>query len=323
MFLLGPEGQSYPDYSRRLSQAEFLQLSRSEVAEIVGQRGKPKNVALVVDGTRRMLQLTSHLEDVYSYEHDPSNEMRQLMEKSVETGDLLFDMGVEFVTGPLATMGNLTRPGFIPYGLKLLLDPLTGDDTLRVLEKHQASLHFYGDMDYIRTQEGGEIIDQYITFFENINPTVPRHRVLVGLGISTKSDLVLSARAFSEFKELYGKEPSVEELREYRFGFPVPPIDIFVRTNEVKLSGCLDPLLQSDETQFYFPVSPGILSLEEPVIRTVLHDYLYNRAVSGGKHVHQVLTQEEIHEVLKYYDANKTRVLGVGRQIGGDIWISD
>jgi len=319
---------SYPTTERqqgesdlgRIGLQDFLDLQRRDVAEIVKKQGRPKNVALVVDGTRRMLQLASEA-GVYSYEQDPANEMRQLMEVSVSAGDILFDMGVEVIIGPLATMGNLKRPGFIPHGLKLLLDPLTEEDTLEVLERHHAALTFYGDLDHIRSQNEGGVIDKYVDFFNQRNPKNPQHRVLVGLGISADSDILSVARLYSTFTSESGMTPSVEDLRKTYFGFRVPPVDIFIRSNEVKESGCLHPLLESDETQLYFPTSPGALSINEKVLRMILYDYLYNRIKSGGTHTHGVLSEEERKFALEFYQANRDRVIGVGGQVGGDFWV--
>lgn len=316
------EGSRENGFSVEMDRLKFLNLPREEIAEIVRRRGKPKNVALVVDGTRRMLQLTSYNDGVYSYKEDPANEMRELMKISVGAGDILFDMGVEVVTGPLATMGNLQRSGFVPYGLKLLLDPLKEGDTLGVLERHNAALTFYGDLDYIRSLDGGEIVDQYVNFFNNRNPADPKRRVLVGLAISSESDLLSAYKTYGQLFEQNRSAPTIEELRQAYFGFKVPPVDVFIRTNEVKESGCLHPLLKTDTTQLFFPVSPGILSMNERVLREIMYDYLYNRIRSGGTHEHQVLTVEEMNEARVFYESRKFQVIGVGSRVSDDFWIA-
>ena len=91
---------------------DFQLLTKKEVTEIVQELGKPQNVALMIDGTRRLLKVEpEHNDDAWLYDSD---HITALMHKSIQAADDLFDMGIEVVTGPLASYGNLQRDDFMP-----------------------------------------------------------------------------------------------------------------------------------------------------------------------------------------------------------------
>ncbi|MFA4887108.1 MAG: hypothetical protein WC595_02765 [Candidatus Nanoarchaeia archaeon] len=88
----------------------------------------------------------------------------------------------------------------------------------------------------------------------------------------------------------------------------------------MRASGGLTPLLTSQNAQWYVPVSPGIISLSDHALKLILHNYLFNRQLSGGKHEHTPISEEESSEVSRFYEQSKNDILGVGRKVG-DMWI--
>jgi len=88
------------------------------------------------------------------------------------------------------------------------------------------------------------------------------------------------------------------------------------------MSGGLTPLLTQHDTQLYFPVAPGIMSLTENTIKSILYDYLYSRVLSHGMHEHSPITEQEANEVSDFYESHQFEVLGLGRRVG-DLWIHD
>lgn len=300
------------------SLGEFLKLERAQIAETVNKRGKPKTVAIMLDGTRRVLKLDPGFRDDKWLYYE--NHITGLIHKSMETVDQLFGMGVNTVIGPLASYGNLHRKNFMPEGLKRLLDPLCDDYSLSVFSKHNASVKFYGDIEYARGMQGGEIINRVTKFFDKFNPTEPSKIVLIGLGFSTDRETLLIAKKAIDFYKEKGIYPSQEDLISSHYGTRVSPIDIFIRTNELKASGGLTPLLIDHDTQFYFPIAPGILSFTEKNLRRILHDYLFNRNLSHGMYEHLPITDLQAEEIKKFYFNSQDQILGLGRRLG-DVWI--
>jgi hypothetical protein len=300
--------------------ADFQNCSREEIAEIIKETGRPRCAAVMLDGTRRVLKLKPGFHDDRWLYHE--DHITGLIHKSMEVADTLFDFGLDTVIGPLASLGNLKRKGFMPLGLDRLLSPLLDEYSLSIYKKHNAEVTFYGDLDGARNMYGGEIIDKYIVSFKRINPEIPQKHILIGIGFSTDRETEIIANlAIDHFKET-GKNPNREELVKRYFGYNVPAIDIFIRTNEVKMSGGLTPLLTQHDTQLYFPVAPGIMSLTENTIKSVLYDYLYSRVLSHGMHEHSPITEFEAEEVSNFYERHQNEVLGLGRRVG-DLWIHD
>lgn len=302
--------------------AEFLSFSKQEIAEIVNLMGHPKNVALMIDGTRRLLKLEpEHHKDSWLYGKD---HIDSLMYKSAEITNNLFEMGVEVVTAPLVSYGNLLREGFVPKGLERLLQPLLSKEVFLILAKHKATVHFYGDLDVIRGFKEGLVVNQYLDAFKEINQRIPnpRKKILIGLGFTTDRETTMVSHKAIDFYKRTRKYPTQSELIHEYFGFDVPPINIFIRTNELKASGGLTPLLTEHDTQFYFPSSPGLISLTETNLKRIMFDYLFNRNLSGGKHQHLPITNDEAEVIRGFYINSINHISGIGRRVG-DIWIQD
>jgi len=297
---------------------DFLKFERQEIARIVSQEGRPKNIALMVDGTRRMLKLDpAHRDDCWLYE---AEHIKTMMHKSLGAADIFFDFGVPFVMGPLISYGNLFRKNFMPAGFKNLLDPLLDEHSIAILKKQAVAVSFYGDLDLVRSLEGGVLVDEYQRRFKELKPGKIKHHILIGLGFSTEREaLRIAQNAIKKYQQTR-RLPTHQDLCIDYFGFPVPPIDIFIRTNEMRTSGGLTPLLTSSDTQLYVPVSPGIISLSESLLRRILYDYLYNRPHSKGMHEHNAFSESESEQVREFYLNSKDVVLGVGRRVG-DVWI--
>lgn len=296
----------------------FMAMSRKDVQEVVKERGLPKCVAIMLDGTRRVLKLEpEYRDDKWLYYE---NDIKGLIYKSMDVTDTFFDFGINTVIGPLASIGNINRKSFIPDGLDRLLSPLLDEYPTSVLKKHNASISLYGDLDYVKKLAGGDIIEKYKKIFREISPKSPSKNIFLGVAFSTDTETdIIAEQAINYFKKT-GNMPTHQVLVENYFGFNVPPIDIFIRTNEVKLSGGMTPLLTQHDTQLYFPVSPGILSMNESVIRKIMYDYLFSRVLSHGMHEHSSITDDETSEIRDFYMAQKESVLGVGKSVG-DIWI--
>lgn len=297
---------------------DFLELDRQDIAKIVDKRERPRCVAIMLDGTRRLLKLEpKYHDDSWLYYKD---HIRNLIYKSIKTVDMLFDMGIEVVVGPLASFANLHRKNFMPKGLKRLLEPLLDEYSLSVCKKHNASISFYGDLDYAKSMRGGELVEHCQEEFKRINPDKSDKRILIGIGFSTDRETSIVANKAIEYFSKTKRKPSLKQLITEYFGFEVPPIDIFIRSNEVRVSGGLTPLLTSHGTQFYFPISPGVISFSERTLRRILYDYLFSRVLSLGKHEHRPIGPKEAKIVKKFYFDSKSEVLGIGRRVG-DIWI--
>lgn len=298
--------------------SRFLRLSRQEISKIVKNELKPRCVVIMLNGTRRMLKLNpKYRKDQWLYE---KSHIRKLIYKSIATVDMLFDMGIDTVIGPLASFGNLHRDKFIPDGLQRLMDPLVEEYPMGVYKKHSCSVTFYGDINYTKSLNQGTFIEKYLEKFRTENPKKPKKHLLIGLGFSTDGETEIVANIAINYYLKYKKKPTIGELIYEYFGYNAPSVDIFIRSNEIRTSGGLTPLLTGHDTQLYFPVSPGIVSFSERVIRSILYDYLFCRNKSHGVFEHREITEKEVNKIKYFYHKSKNIVFGLGERIG-DIWI--
>lgn len=309
----------HDDLKNYVNSRDFLKLDNQSIVNLIKLRNGPRCVAIMLDGTRRILKLEPgfHEDDWLYYE----NHIEGLIFKSLEVTDFFFNMGVENIVGPLVSYGNLHRDNFMPTGLKHLLDPLFKDYSISIYRKHKVAISLYGDLDYIRSMNGGDILEKYIERLKEISDPAPKKRILLGLGFSTDLETALISKIAIRFYARHKRSPEYEDLLSLYFGFKAKPIDIFIRSNEIRPSGGLTPLLTNHDTQFYFPVSPGIISLSEKVIRLIMHDYLFNRVLSHGMHEHQPITHREAKVLKGFYFKSRENVVGIGRRIG-DLWIN-
>lgn len=297
---------------------DFLGINCDDIATIVKKRGKPKCVALMADGTRRVLKFDiKHKNDTWLYNREHINKMIECVMIMV---DFLFNSGIEVVIGPLISFNNILRPRYLSEGLPTILDALFESSSLEIIEKHRVAISFYGDLDYIRSLPGGEIVENYQQRFKIKSPLNPDHRILIGLGFNTSHETELITYLAIKFYSNFNRQPSHSELIQMYFGAEIPPIDIFIRTNEMRDSGGLTPLLTGMETQWYIPIAPGIMSFSETLIRRILYDYLYQRIISKGLHEHQPFANKDKKRIEKFYKDYQYEVFGLGHRVG-DVWI--
>lgn len=302
----------------KIKYEDFLRMNYDEITAIISKKGKPKCVALMADGTRRMLKLNcKHKDDVWLYDRKHINKM---IERVMIVVDFLFSVGVEVIIGPLISFSNILRPRYLSEGLPTILDALIESFSSELIEKHHITVSFYGDLNYIKSLPGGEIIKSYQQQFKAKSSLVSNRRVLIGLGFNTCHETELIARLSIDFYLKFNHYPSYSELVQTYFGAEVPQIDIFIRTNEMRDSGGLTPLLTGLETQWYIPIAPGIKSFSEDLIRRILYDYLFQRVISKGSHEHQPLTDKERGQIKKFYENHQHSIFGFGHRIG-DIWL--
>ncbi|RLE48250.1 hypothetical protein DRJ25_00345 [Candidatus Woesearchaeota archaeon] len=297
---------------------KFMELSTKEIKKIVLDRKKPKTVAIMLDGSRRLLKLEEgHHYDSWLYD---KKHIQNLMYKSMDCADFLFEIGVDTVIGPLASIGNLQRENFMPEGLERLLNPLLEDYSLEILKRHKANIFFYGDLDFAKSLQMGFIVDDFKKRFKRTSFKNCKKNILLGIGFLTNRETVLIAEKAIEFYKEKNRKPTYDELVFDYYGLNISPIDIFIRTNELKASGGLTPLLVDHDTQFYFPISPGILSMNATTLKRILHDYLFNRSLSHGRFKHKPITSEQAKKIKEFYSASKNDIIGIGQRIG-DIWV--
>lgn len=237
--------------------------------------------------------------------------------------DFIFSLGIKFVTGPLISLQNFNRPNFLPKGAEILLDSIFQDFSIEISKKHKIKWIIYGNKDYIEAlPEGKDFLYEYEKKFEELSRGSDNNspRILLGIGYCTDIDTHFIVKESINFYRINNYYPTFNDFFIFCFKEIVPSIDIFIRTNEMRASGGLHPLLVNAGTQFYTPVSPGLISFSETVIRKIIWDYLFARVVSGGTHHHLPLSVNEENKILKFYTRNKDVVLGVGERIG-DIWL--
>lgn len=304
---------------KNLTQKEFSSLPSEDISRFV-KDADLGTVAFMMDGTRRLLKTKpEHRDDDWLYHKEY---ITKLIIRSLKVAELFYEYGVDNIIGPLISQNNLDRQSFFPVGALNLIEPLASDYAKELYKKWGVRVVFYGNKESYRNRKGAQEIINLINNVERMTTGNKDRKMLIGVGFNTiDEEKLISDMAITYYKKTK-KNPSLRKLKEIYYGVNLPEIGVFIRTNEIRVSGGFPPLLSGPRTQLYFPVSPGIISMNRKTIKKILYDYLFNRVLSYGKHAHKPISSRESQELIRFYENNQEVTLGVGRRIG-DVWVSD
>ena len=114
--------------------------------------------------------------------------------------------------------------------------------------------------------------------------------------------------------QLNQTKPTKKEIIEAYYGEYLSPVDFFIGFD--RLSAFDMPLIATGQEDLYFMVAPS-LYIDQHLIRTILFDHLFNRAVTEQYMPNE--SQEDFME--QFYELNRHSVIGLGkRSQDGSFW---
>ncbi|MBN2396431.1 MAG: hypothetical protein JXC36_08245, partial [Candidatus Atribacteria bacterium] len=122
-----------------------------------------------------------------------------------------------------------------------------------------------------------------------------------------------------EFYKQHKRAPTHEEQVQFYYGEPVDPADFFIMSTKFAGLGALPPLICGQETQIYFLAAPGVMSLTLETYREIIYDLMFLRPEKPFREYPEN-DLNDIKLLREFLEQNKSRIFGLGKQIG-TFWI--
>lgn len=310
---------------KMMSEEEFLKLSKNEVNEIIQKIGRPKNVVVVPDATRRTGIIYNKMTaDQQDFE---KNVIVQLDLPYLNLIKTIYDHGIETVLIPGLTHRNLNRgkqyvDSVIGVGLRSIL---TGKEWLEFYNRYEVKVDFYGDSQYLKkvtTKFGYPEVLDWCDKLKNETKEYISHRLFWGFGCSNSFETFRIIKLSIDFYNKNNKYPTEEDLIELYYGEHIDKIDIFIRPGEIRDSDCQPPLIGGN-SQFYFPIAP-LTELDNNFFRRILYDFIFCRYMTFDR-IHYSNLQfdaEDVQFLKQYYDLNRNNIIGLGKKVS-HFWLPE
>lgn len=301
----------------KISKDEFFELSASEIAEITRQLDKPKVGIFVPDGNRRMTLAFGEVDpdsDEFYYEN-----ARMTTHHFLKNLKVFFNHGLQTLFVPLISSNVFHRnKKYQDITLKEgLFTILKNEDWLDFYDENDIRVHVYGQLAYFQNS-AHSIIHEWIEDVKDHTLNNKSHHLFYGFLSPSRIGMEL-IRLGIDFYEKYGRDPTYSELVKKYYGEEISPANFFIMSTKLAGLGALPPLISGQETQMYFLVAPGVLSLTQDTYREILYDLLFCRPNnSTSKYIRNDVN--DIESLKKYYLLHKSNVIGLGKRIGR-FWI--
>lgn len=303
-----------------ISHDEFIKLPTEKIREIVHNKGIPKVGVLIPDGTRRWGIINLNLNpDLETFEEELFKvENKQVIEKV----KIFFNHGLDTLFMPGVTHGNFKRTGqyvdtVTNIGLKFIFNDQSWFD---FYEKYDVKVKIYGDLKYVKKMGYDQVI-KWIKNVEELTKNNSSYKIFHGLACSNSFESIRLVNMAIDFYKKNIRSPSKEELIKLYYGEKVDEVDFFLRPTVIRDSDIQPLLISGRKTQFYFPISP-VLSFTKEMYREILYDMLFSRMITMSRKQwkRENLNRQQIEYLKKYYDLNKSSIIGIGKRIG-NLWV--
>jgi hypothetical protein len=304
--------------AKQINQNTFLQMSRSEICEIVRRLNRPRVGIFVPDGNRRMTlsqsrQALDSDEFYRDYVKLTTGHFRQNLE-------IFFTHGLQTLLVPLISHSALERSetylknALLP-GLEIILK---SGAWLELYEQHDIRLKAYGNLKIFEKTLYASVLDW---LDETIQKTAHHqtHRLYLGFASPPKMNEALCQMAIEHFKK-HGQAPHHQQQVMAYYGESIPQADFFIMSTKFIGLGAIPPLIGGENTQLYFLAAPGVQALTEENYRRILYDFLFCRSVNNSI----IYEEDASHRALlkEYFSKNQSKIFGLGQKIGG-FWIPE
>jgi len=286
-------------HSTMPSKDDFIALTSEHVYDLVYE--KRLNMSLLLNGTRRWY-IAEHFDappqDNSYFQHYLEQTLAQLSQLLT----MLAGHGVYRVFIPVYSwhqpQRNAEAHKFLLKGIQALL----GYPALvEAYKRSRWEVRFYGDM--------SSFPDSFVGALQNPPRYIagePEH--IVYFGVDGDSPHNHAYEMAYEFGQSVGHAPTRQDMMEMYYGDrEIGPLNILVGFSRIYSRMGVPHLLEGEESIYVTAVTPLVMS--EYSLRSILHDYLYNRHDVGRdyQHVHP----NEIQRLKQFYDANRDTVIGL------------
>jgi hypothetical protein len=296
-----------------LNQEAFLKLPAREVCRMVDRNERPHTGIFIADGNRRLVMTHTGLtpEDDGFYSAYPD----LVTESFKHNLEVFFQHGLHTLLFPLFGPSLLTRTE--AYRCKVM------PELVRQLFKSRQWLSFYreqairikayGNLEILSREFPGLNLAEAIRECEQITAAHRKHRLFYGFFSTQVYDLAF-IRQMQQFSQTQQRAPDRSELARLYYREPLRSADFFITSTRMGYLGALPPFAYGKNTRMYTLAAPGVFGLNETTYRKILYDLLLPEP--GDPSSIKDTTPAGIDFLGEYYQRNRSRILGTGKQIG-------
>lgn len=302
-----------------ISRQAFLQMPTQEVAGLVRALEKPRLGVFVPDGSRRYVLAFTDV--------DPNSEafyrLSALLpaQQLLESLQILFAHGLPVLLAPILSSSVLSRgDNYLSLTALTGLALLFADETWQTFyQEYGIRVRVYGDLSLLTGSACAPALDW-------IEATIRRteenqaHTLFYAIGEPATLGQGVADLGVSYFQE-NGRAPTLDEQIRHYYGELLPPADFFLMTSKMSGMGALPRFLVNGDTEVYFLPAAGAMGLNADTWRLILYDMLFERVGLQGGYVEESMSLEERAALGRRYQAEVSRVIGLGERIG-QVWVA-
>jgi undecaprenyl pyrophosphate synthase len=299
---------------------EFVAMSDEDTARFIRENGGPRVVTLVDDGTRRT--------GLVSYRMNLSQEEfmlklnRRLARPFMDVYELIFRQGADHIFTPAMTHGRYALDqNYQRQIIAYTNEVLTGEFWRTWFHEQKIHCRIYGDREMLLEQGYGKTLE----YADTLDAETKHYdrKLWLGFACSTAIEQVRLAEAqLLKTGRRHDHHPyhnGYPDLVRAYYGEEVPPVDVFIRPCECRLSETMPPFL-GEYAECYFTPIPAT-EMKGNWYRKVVYDYMYvRRRTFGAKSYSENLEPEALAYLREYYEKNAGTVMGLGHRVGG-FWL--
>ncbi|HEX9709221.1 MAG TPA: hypothetical protein VGB42_04550 [Candidatus Thermoplasmatota archaeon] len=299
---------------------EFLAMSDDGAARFVRENEGPRVVTLVDDGTRRTGLISYRMN--LTQEEFMLKLNRRLAQPFMNVYESIFAQGADHIFTPAMTHARFALDSNYQKQIHAYsIEVFSGEFWRQWFHKNQIDCRVYGDRTMLLEQGYGKVLE----LADSLHAETKGYARKLWLGYAcstsieqirvTEDRVVGGGRRHNQrmFHSGYA-----DLIRDY-YGADVPPVDVFIRPCECRLSETMPPFL-GEYAECYFTPIP-VTEVKGNWYRKVIYDFMFvRRRTFGAKSYKEDLEPEALEYLRGYYERNAETVMGLGHRVGG-FWL--
>ena len=298
----------------------FVEMTDEETARFVRDNGGPRVVTLVDDGTRRTGLISYRMN--LTQEEFMVKLNRRLARPFMDVYEQIFAQGADHIFTPAMTHARFALDTNYQRQIIAYSNEVFGGEFWRQwFHDQKVHIRLYGDREmlleqgYEKTLELADDLERQTRQYSKslwlgyaCSQTIEQIRV-------TEREALKGAREHNHhpIQDGYG-----DLIRAY-YGEDIPPVDVFIRPCECRLSETMPAFLGSYAECYFTPIPTT--EMKGNWYRKVIYDFMFvRRRTFGAKSYRENLDPEALAYLRGYYEQNAETVLGLGHRVGG-FWL--
>lgn len=299
---------------------DFMGMSDEETTRFMRGNEGPRVVTLVDDGTRRTGLIAFRMN--LSQEAFMIKLNRRLARPFMNVYEMLFRQGADHIFTPAMTHGRYGLDRSYQKQIIAYSNEVFGGDFWRQwFHDQKVDCQIYGDREMLLKQGYGKTLE----LADDLHRETAHYgrKLWLGFACSTAIEQIrMAEKRVLEGGRVHDHQPlqnGYPDLVRSYYGMDIPPVDVYIRPCECRLSETMPPFL-GEYAECYFTPIPAT-EMKGNWYRRVLYDFMFvRRRTFGAKSYKENLEPEALAYLRGYYERNAQTVMGLGHRVGG-FWL--